>query len=183
MEGPEYSHSCAGPIPRALGKWERRSEVEAEIRVLIALPVDELKARLRQCIAGTEPILEETLVYLVREAIANTDRALLNLAFEALNRLATPVLLSHARILPLEERREHPQEVLMRVYAAAERGGTAIDYAEVNFNHYLKRRSIERLKERNTTSRWSIGGSTRSDEYAPWRTQYQNVTPRQNAMV
>jgi DNA-directed RNA polymerase specialized sigma24 family protein len=149
MEGPEHSHSGAGAVPRAPGKWKRRSEVETEIRVLIALPVDELKTRLHQCIAGAAPILEEALIYLIREAIAKTDRALLNLAYEALTRLVTPLLLSHARILPIEERREHPQEVLTRVYAAAKQGGAAIDYAEVNFNDYLKRRSIERLRERN----------------------------------
>jgi DNA-directed RNA polymerase specialized sigma24 family protein len=149
MEGPEHSHSCAGAIPRALGKWKRRSEVETEIRILIGLPVGELKVRLHQCIAGAAPILGEVLIYLLRVAITNADRALLNLAFEALSKLATPALLKHARILPPDEQSEHAQEVLMRVFAAAKQGGATIDYAEVNFNDYLKCRSIERLRERN----------------------------------
>jgi len=81
--------------------------------------------------------------------MAASDHTLLNLAFVALCKLATPSLLKHAWRLPQDEQLEHAQEILMRVYAAAKKGGTAIDYAEVNFNAYLKYRSIDRLRERN----------------------------------
>lgn len=170
MEGSEHSHSRAGAVPRALSKWKRRSEVETEIRVLIALPADEIKARLHQCIAGAASILGETLIYLVRMAITHTDHTLPNLAFEALSKLATPTLLKHARMLPQDERFEHAQEVLTRVYAAAKQGGVAIDYAEVNFNAYLKYRSIDRLRERNDDFEVVSRRINPTDKYDPLNT-------------
>ena len=170
MEGSEHSHPRAGAVPRALSKQKRCSEVETEIRVLIALPADELKARLRQCIAGSAPILGETLIYLVRTAITAADHALLSLAFEALSKLATPSLLSHAWMLPKDEQLKHAQEVLMRVYAAAKQGGAAIDYAEVNFNDYLKCRSIDRLRERNDDFEVLNSRINPTDEYDPLHT-------------
>ena len=114
--------------------------------------------------------LRQTLIYLVRMAIANTDHTLLNLAFEALSKLATPALLKHSRMLLQDERSEHAQEVLMRVYAAAKQGGAAIDYAEVNFNSYLKCRSIERLRERNDDFEVVSRRINPTDKYDPLNT-------------
>lgn len=135
MEVPEFSH----------GRWKRRPEVKKEIRDLLVLSREALKARLGSC--SIKPISGEALIYFVRTAIADRDRVLLNAAFEALSRLATPQLLSDAWILPPDERHDHAQAVLMQVYKEAQDGGA--DYAEVNFNHYLKWRSIDQIRKRN----------------------------------
>src|SRR5512145_1054689 len=96
MEGSNLLHPRLGVIPRELSKRKRRLEVETEIRVLIVLSMDELKVRLHKCIAGQAPISGEALIYLVRTAMFAADHTLLSLAFEAVCKLATASLLSHA---------------------------------------------------------------------------------------
>ena len=83
-------------VPR-LARGERRPEVEAELESWYALDSEHRASLLRAAVDGTRMFKFETYVHICRQAFAAGDRKLVNLAFEALAKAATPLLLYQAK--------------------------------------------------------------------------------------
>jgi RNA polymerase sigma factor (sigma-70 family) len=99
----------------------------------------------------------------------------LNLAFEALGKVATPLLLSQAWGQAADEREKQAQEVLLHLFKAIQDG--AAGYAEVNFASFAKRKAISLYRTR--ASRFE-GSNTRiepTDEVDP----LDDVAPRMSS--
>ena len=103
---------------------------------------------LSACVQGTSRLNRETLVHISSQAYGNGDERMLNKAFEALIKLATPGLL---RMLSgsVDERQEQAQDILMDLFRAI-RGGKS-DFAEANFTAWAKRRTSELNRKRRAT--------------------------------
>lgn len=128
----------------------RRQQLAAEFGEWNALNCAELRAALREAIAGSRAASPEALTHLCRRAVEAGDRQTLNLAFEALSKKAAPLLFSQAWGLTKEDRRDQVQEVLLKIFAAIQNSRTA--YAESNFAGFAKRRAIELYRARQ--ARW-----------------------------
>lgn len=134
-------------VPR-LARGERRPEVEAELEDWYALDSEHRASLLRAAVDGTQTFSFETYVHISRHAFAAGDRRLMNLAFEALAKAATPLLLYQAKGKRRlhEDRKEQAQQILLEVFEAI-RAGKA-DFLESNFNAFTFRRSVSHYRRR-----------------------------------
>ena len=144
--------STVPPVPNG----PRRPEVEGELVAWYAMGRTEQVAALRATTAGVRRFTVEALVHISWQASAAGDRAGLNLAFEALSKMATPLLLNQAWGQASDEREEQAQEVLLHLFKQIRAG--AAGYAEVNFASFAKRKAISLYRMR--ASRFE-GSSTR----------------------
>ena len=136
---PEESNMSHGPAP-PLANGERRPEVEEELRRWYAMNETEQLHSLRAFVKGPCEFSLEALVHISRQASTVGDCKTLNLAFEALNKEATPLLLYQARRLTRDERFEQVQEVLLQLFKAIR--ADKADFAESNFAAFALRRAI-----------------------------------------
>jgi RNA polymerase sigma factor (sigma-70 family) len=143
----------------------RRPEVEDELAGWYAMDRPEQLAALRAAAAGNRLFSVEALVHICCQADAARNRAGLNLAFEALSKVATPLLLSQAFGQAADERFDQVQEILLHLFKAI-RSGTA-DYAEVNFASFAKRKSISLYRARASRFEGSYTRIEPSEELDP----------------
>lgn len=127
----------------------RRQDVFKEIQRCDALETSCLRTELREVIEQRRHALPEVLVHLCCDAYKAGDRAMLNLAFEALAKSTTRLLLSQACGATLEDRHEQAQEVLLKIFEAIQ--NDKADYAATNFNAYANCRAIEHYRARTRT--------------------------------
>lgn len=124
---------------QAFAGYQMRPEVEAEIATWRALGRDERVAALRKLAIGPNNSSPEALVYLCCQAHASNDRGMLNFAFEALSRRATPLLLARAWGKTLAERQEQVQEILLQIFVAIQNGKAG--FAQSHFAAFADRRA------------------------------------------
>jgi RNA polymerase sigma factor (sigma-70 family) len=137
---------AAGDQPASETKSEpllarRRLEIEAELAEWNRFSSEDQTAALRNEVCARPRLSHEVLVCICRQAVKANDRKRLNLAFEALSKSATPLLLSQVRGFPKEDRRDAVQEILTLLFKAILAKNT--DYAEVCFASFSRRRAIE----------------------------------------
>lgn len=101
---------------------------------------------LREAIGGRRSFEIETLVHIVRLAFTAGNRKLLNLAFEALIKVASPLLFSQAWGLDRDQRKSQVQEILMHTFEKIRAGKAA--FAETNFASFALRKSISLYRSR-----------------------------------
>jgi len=135
----------AASVP-ALTRGQRRPAVEAELSLWYRLDQVHRLTELRAGVEGRRAFNLEALVHVSREASRSSDRETLNLAFEALSKLAAPLLLFQARGLSRDERREQVQDILLHILEAIR--ADKADFAEINFAAFAKRRSISLFRSR-----------------------------------
>ena len=109
-------------FPEPAGADGHRPEIEEEFAAWRGQDVADRRAALRQVIDGNRAATPEVLVCLSGVAYGEGDRPTLNLAFEALSKTVTPLLLSQAWGMSPDERREQAQQILLETFAAI-RGG------------------------------------------------------------
>ena len=115
----EAKRSVALPTVLAAGATPSRRDVErlphvqVEIDHWSEMEPEEQRKAYRDIIAGRRTASAETMVYFCRLAHEAGDRALLNLAFEAMTKLATPKLLKSAWGQTPEDRNDQAQHILM----------------------------------------------------------------------
>lgn len=134
-------------VPRlACGK--RRPEVEAELANLYDLDSEQRASSMRATVDGTQTFNCETLVHISRRAFAAGDRKLLNLAFEALAKTATPLLIYQARgkWMSPQDREEQVQQILLEIFEAIR--ADKADFLESRFKAFTYRRSISHFRKR-----------------------------------
>jgi RNA polymerase sigma factor (sigma-70 family) len=131
---------------RPLTNGSRRPDVEAELVSWLTLAGAQQCLALRQVIEGGRAASAEALVHLCRGAHEAGDRQTLNLAFEALGKRATPLLLSQAWGLSADERREQVQEILLEIFEAIRKNKA--DFAESNFAAFARRKAISLYRSR-----------------------------------
>ena len=134
-------------VPR-LARGERRPEVEAELENWYELDSEQRASSLRAAVDGTQTFSFETFVHISRQAFAAGDRKLMNLAFEALSKAATPLLLYQAKGkgMSREDRDDQVQQILLEIFEAI-RVGKA-DFLEIKFKAFTRRRSISHYRQR-----------------------------------
>ena len=76
---------------------------------------------------------------------------MLNLAFEALTKRATPLLITQAWGLSKAERLEQVQEVLIKIFTAIRDGKG--EFAAQRFAAYTRRRAVEMYRARKRKAR------------------------------
>ena len=113
------------------------------------MPPDDQRVALREVIKGVRSPMPETLVRLCCQSKDNCDRAMLTLAFEALTKRATRLLLSQAWGVSKDERLDHVQDVLIKVFVAIQSGKA--DFACRCFAAFTRRRAIELYRARKST--------------------------------
>lgn len=121
-------------------------EIQAEIELWLGLGREEQRSAFRDVIAGRRSVSAESMVHMCRRAHEGADRAMLNLAFEALSKIVTPQLLSRAWGLTQEDRRDQAQQILMEIFAAIQSGKT--DLAENRFAAFATRRAVSLYRKR-----------------------------------
>ena len=92
------------------------AEVQADRKRWCGLSVEDQKTALRAEIRGHRDLRLETLVFAANQAFAAAETKLFNLAFEALSKAATPLLLSQAWAAPKDTRPDQAQTILMQVF-------------------------------------------------------------------
>jgi len=120
--------------------------VAVETAQFAAMDWPTLRAALREVVAGTRTASTEALICICRLAYEAGDRAKVNLAFEAASKTATSLLLSQAFGRAEDERREHAQEILLKLFAAIRAGKSQL--AEKFFAAFAKRRAIDLFRRR-----------------------------------
>jgi|ERR1700735_1902824 len=125
--------------PLAMGR--RRPEVEEELVKWHQMSKTDQDTALRAGTAGYRLWSHEALLHICRQAHKAGDIKRLNLAFEALTRAATPLLLSQLRFFPRSDRVDQVQEILLRLFKAIT--GDKADFAEFSFAAFAKRRAVE----------------------------------------
>jgi RNA polymerase sigma factor (sigma-70 family) len=143
----------------------RRPEVEDELAGWYAMARPEQVAALHATATGSRGFTVEALVHISTQAYGAGDRAGLNLAFEALSKVATPLLLSQASGQAADEREEQVQEVLLHLFKTIQTG--TADYAEVNFASFAKRKAISLYRARASRFEGTYSRVEPSDELDP----------------
>ena len=153
-------------VPR-LARGERRPEVEAELEHWYALDSKQHVRLLRAAVDGSQTFCFETYIHICRQAFAADDRRLLNLAFEALSKTATPLLLYQAKGkgMSREDREEQVQEILLEIFNAI-RVGKA-DFLESNFKAFTLRKSISHYRRRRARFEGANQRIEPTDEFDP----------------
>ena len=131
-----------------LARGERRPEVEAELANWYALDSEQRTSALRAAVDGTQTFNFETLVHISRQAFSTGNRKVMNLAFEALAKAATPLLLYQAKgkgRTP-EDREEQVQQILLEIFEAIR--SDKADFLESKFIAFTRRRSISHYRKR-----------------------------------
>lgn len=139
----------SGPRSKAAAAKSKAhlAKVAAETTELNGLEPARLNEILREVIAGSRQISTEALVRTCSEAYRAGNRLLVNLAFEAVTKTATPLLLSQAFGQAEDERREQVQEILLQLFAAIRAGKSQLP--ERFFAKFAKRRSIDLFRRRD----------------------------------
>jgi len=101
---------------------------------------------LRAIIREEQTASPEVLMRECRRAHEESNRPLFNLAFEALSKIVTPLLLSQPRGLPQDEREEQAQQILIDLLLAIRKGKA--EFAERRFAAFSKRRAISLYRAR-----------------------------------
>lgn len=130
-------------------QYQRRLEVQTELRSWSDLTRAQRETTLKKVIAGSDDLSIEALVTISREAWLNEDRPALNLAFEALAKRTTPLLMSRAWGLGIEEKKDQVQEILLEVFKAIT--GDKFEYLEVSFAGFARRKAIDLFRRRSAT--------------------------------
>jgi|SRR5579859_2858515 len=125
--------------PLATGR--RRPEVEEELVKWHQMSETDQDTALRAETEGHRLWSHEALVHICRQAYKAGDNKRLNLAFEALTRAATPLLLFQVRYFPQPERGDQVQEIMLRLFKAIT--VEKADFAEFSFAAFGKRRAVE----------------------------------------
>jgi len=133
-------------VPR-LARGARRPEVEAELKNWYSLDGEERTSSLRSAVDGRQTFSFETYIHISRQAYAVGDRKLMNLAFEALSKAATPMLLYQAKgKISRDEREEQVQQILLEIFEAIVDGKA--EFLESNFSAFTRRKSISHYRRR-----------------------------------
>lgn len=142
-------HAC-GEVTSVDGHNEDSCVTDTAVATLVESGSDEAaqQAALREVIAGKRQTTAEVLITMCQRAHQEGDRATLNLAFEALSKIAAPLLLSQAWSLSAEDRRDQVQHILMEVFAAIQAGKGG--FAQRHFAAFAKRRSISLYRKRRS---------------------------------
>ena len=153
-------------VPR-LAHGERRPEVEAELQNWYELDSEQRASLLRAAVDGTQTFSFEMYVHISRHAFAAGDRKLMNLAFEALAKAATPLLLYQAKgkRRSREDRDDQVQQILLEIFEAM-RAGKA-DFLESNFKAFTLRRSISHYRKRKARFEGANLRIEPTDEFDP----------------
>jgi len=122
------------------GSEHRRPEMDAEYDIWARFTDPDRQAALRDVMAKRRSVAPEVLVRLCCLAHKHGDRRTLNLAFEALSKSQTPLLLSQAWGLSAADRQDQVKEILLSVFEAIQKGTAS--YAAKRFASFTKRRSI-----------------------------------------
>lgn len=137
-------------IPRPASFREtngKPSAIENELRHWETLSRPEQQDCLRSVVETGSGFSYETLVRICSDALRASDVRLLNLAFEALAKKATPLLLRLAPSQSSEQDREdHAQEILTQVFEDILSGNTG--FSARNFVVFARRRSIDLYRRR-----------------------------------
>lgn len=118
----------------------RQAEIASEFEAWSRLNATDRRLALRQVIARSRPASAEALVRLCSFAHAEGDRPMLSLAFEALSKVVTPLLLSQAWGMSAEERRDQVQQILLQLLVTIQSSKAGL--AASCFAAFAKRRAI-----------------------------------------
>lgn len=121
-------------------------EIEAEFESWRSLDAAVRRTALRQVIGGDRTATAEALVRLCCLAHEQGDRQTLSLAFEALSKVVTPLLLSQAWGMSPDERQEQAQEILLKTFEAIQ--DQKAEFAASRFAAFAKRRAISLYRTR-----------------------------------
>ena len=165
-EDRQRSRPSAVRVPTLSSGELRPERVEAELKKWYLLDGKARSAMLRSIIEGRAKVCAEKLVHVCQQAFNRDDERTLNLAFEALSRSVTPLLISQARGLVIDEKQEQAQEVLLHLFGVIREGKA--EFAETNFAAFAKRRAISLYRSRqskfeNANSR--VEPSRQGDEF------------------
>ena len=122
---------------------------------------------LRAAVDGTQTFNFETLVHISRRAFATGNRKLLNLAFEALAKTATPLLLYQARgkRMSPEEREEQVQQILLEIFETIQ--ADKADFLESKFKAFTYRKSISHYRKRRARIEGAYQRIEPTEEFDP----------------
>ena len=123
------------------------AKVEEEAAGFAAMDWPTLRTALRKVVAGTHTAKTEALIRVCRQANESGDTVKLNLAFEAVAKTATPLLLSQAFGQSKAEREDQAQEVLLELFEAVKSGKSS--FAERYFSAFAKRRAVDLFRRRD----------------------------------
>ena len=162
----DLSDDAPHDVPR-LARGERRPEVEAELEHWYALDCEQRVRSLRAAVDGSQTFNFETYIHISRQAYAAGDRKLLNLAFEALSKAATPLLLYQAKGKGMlrEDREEQVQQILLEIFDAIQAGKA--DFIESNFKAFTRRRSVSHYRHRKARFEGSNQRIEPTDKFDP----------------
>lgn len=132
-------------LPPALKGDPRRPEIEEQLRRWYNLDEDAQEQLLRNTVTSGRGFFPEALVHISRHAFG-TDHRRFNLAFEALAKVATPLLLSQAFGQPGHAHQDQAQTVLLLLFRDIKLG--KVDFAERYFAGYAKKKAISLYRER-----------------------------------
>lgn len=153
METLEYVEDELEAWPQA-----EQAALDMEKRAWEAMTVGERRSALREVVDGIRHPMPEGLVCLCCQAHAAGDRTMLSLAFEALAKRATPLLIAQAWGVPKDEKLDQAQEVLLKIFAAIRDGKAG--FAAARFAAYTWRRARDLYRARKST--WE--GANQRDE-------------------
>ena len=134
-------------LPELRNGYRREDQVTAELQRWHALPRTDKIAALRSAIRLGSGFECESLVHACRFSTTQGDRELFNLAFEALEKAATPKLMKQLGGESRQDRNDRVQAVMIKVFEAIREGKA--DFAESNFHAFTKRKSIDVYRKRN----------------------------------
>lgn len=144
---------------------EYRPDVTAEYQGWILLNDTELRQQLHAVIRGSQDAPKPEVLIRIAQAKVAVDEPLMVLAFEALAKANTELLLYQAWFLTLEERQQQAQEVWTRLFKAIRNGKAR--FAADNFAAWAKARAIDLYRTRMRTIEHSQLRAEPSEEHDP----------------
>lgn len=129
----------------------RLPEVTSQIVALEALNRDDRLARLKQAVQRKD-LRAETLLYSVCSGHGSNDKELYWAAFEALVKVATPMIAGRMRRLygiSDDDLLDHQQLIFESVLKSVERNDSGLEYGIRRFSSYLLCRSIDAMRSQH----------------------------------
>ena len=133
-------------------KYYRRPEVEKALENWYAQRDSERLESLEEAVADPGYFSAEALVHICMWAWRRGKRKVLEMAFEAFTKKATPLVIHRFRGLGEDEREELTQDFLLSVFEDIRAG--RVGFAEINFATFAHRRAITLYRRRMQGNRF-----------------------------
>jgi DNA-directed RNA polymerase specialized sigma24 family protein len=150
-DDPESSKAGGAVLPEPLTRrgYKRRRPVEQRIIGALSLEGDSFLELVEQRDeTSSDYFPPEALIYFIRRANRVGNKRLVNTMMQELYVRCRPLVLGRVRSFVKETRKEIIQEVLTKIASDLLDPGDVADFAEVSFWLYLKRLTIDVVRQR-----------------------------------